>query len=65
MIIIGVSGNGLILKRIYSYGRRQNRKKGSGIWAGYREGCGGRYGIYLTGGIMLAFVGAEILVRYL
>ena len=36
-----------------------------GIWAGYREGCSGRYGIYCTGGIMLAFVGAEILVRYL
>lgn len=36
-----------------------------GIWAGYREGCRGRYGIYCTGGVMLAFVGAEILVRYL
>ena len=36
-----------------------------GIWAGYREGCSGRYGIYCTGGVMLAFVGAEILVRYL
>ena len=36
-----------------------------GIWAGYREGCSGRYGIYWTGGAMLAFVGAEILVRYL
>ncbi len=36
-----------------------------GIWAGYRDGCRGRYGIYCTGGIMLAFVGAEILVRYL
>ena len=37
----------------------------AGIWAGYREGCGGRYGIYFTGGVMLAFVGTEILVRYL
>lgn len=36
-----------------------------GIWTGYREGCRGRYGIYCTGGVMLAFVGAEILVRYL
>lgn len=36
-----------------------------GIWAGYREGCKGRYGVYCAGGIMLAFVGAEILVRYL
>lgn len=36
-----------------------------GIWAGYREGCSGRYGIYCIGGVMLAFVGAEILVRYL
>lgn len=36
-----------------------------GIWAGYREGCRGRYGFYMTGGAMLAFVGAEILVRYL
>lgn len=36
-----------------------------GIWAGYRAGCSGRYGIYCTGGVMLAFVGAEILVRYL
>ena len=36
-----------------------------GIWAGYREGCSGRYGIDWTGGAMLAFVGAEILVRYL
>ncbi len=37
----------------------------AGIWTGYREGCKGRYGIYGTGGAMLAFVGAEILVRYL
>lgn len=36
-----------------------------GLWTGYREGCKGRYGIYGTGGAMLAFVGAEILVRYL
>lgn len=36
-----------------------------GIWIGYREGCTGRYGIYCTGGVMLAFVGTEILVRYL
>ncbi len=36
-----------------------------GIWTGYKEGCKGRYGIYGTGGAMLAFVGAEILVRYL
>lgn len=36
-----------------------------GIWTGYREGCSGRYGIYCTGGAMLAFVGTEILVRYL
>jgi putative Mn2+ efflux pump MntP len=36
-----------------------------GIWVGYREGCRGRYGIYCTGGAMLAFVGAEIMIRYL
>lgn len=36
-----------------------------GIWTGYREGCKGRYGIYGTGGAMLAFVGAEVLIRYL
>ncbi len=36
-----------------------------GIWTGYREGCKGRYVIYSIGGAMLAFVGAEILVRYL
>lgn len=36
-----------------------------GIWTGYKQGCSGRYGIYVTGGAMLAFVGAEILVRYL
>ncbi len=37
----------------------------AGIWIGYREGCIGRYAIYGTGGAMLAFVGADILVRYL
>ncbi len=37
----------------------------AGIWAGYFEGCRGRYVIYGTGGAMLAFVGAEILIRYL
>ena len=36
-----------------------------GIWVGDREGCRGRYGIYCTGGAMLAFVGAEIMIRYL
>ncbi len=36
-----------------------------GLWTGYREGCKGRYGIYVTGGAMLAFVGAEVLIRYL
>lgn len=37
----------------------------AGIWVGFREGCRGRYVIYGIGGAMLAFVGAEILVRYL
>ncbi len=36
-----------------------------GIWVGYREGCRGRYCLYSIGGAMLAFVGAEILIRYL
>lgn len=37
----------------------------AGIWVGYFEGCRGRYGIYGIGGAMLAFVGTEILIRYL
>ena len=36
-----------------------------GIWMGYTQGCRLRYAIYGTGGAMLAFVGADILVRYL
>jgi hypothetical protein len=37
----------------------------AGIWVGYRDGCRGRYAIYFTGGVMLAFVGTEIIIRYL
>ncbi len=36
-----------------------------GIWYGFMEGCKGRYVIYGIGGAMLAFVGTEILIRYL
>ena len=36
-----------------------------GIYVGYSQGCRMRYAIYGTGGAMLAFVGADILIRYL
>ena len=36
-----------------------------GIYFGYSQGCRLRYAIYGIGGGMLAFVGADILVRYL
>lgn len=36
-----------------------------GIYTGYSQGCRLRYVIYGTGGAMLAFVGADILIRYL
>ena len=36
-----------------------------GIYVGYSQGCRLRYVIYGTGGAMLAFVGADILIRYL
>ena len=36
-----------------------------GIYFGYSQGCRLRYVIYGIGGGMLAFVGADILVRYL
>ena len=36
-----------------------------GIYFGYSPGCRLRYAIYGIGGGMLAFVGADILVRYL
>ena len=36
-----------------------------GIYYGYSQGCRLRYAIFGIGGGMLAFVGADILVRYL
>ena len=36
-----------------------------GIYVGYSQGCRMRYAIYGIGGAMLAFVGVDILVRYL
>ncbi len=36
-----------------------------GIYYGYSQGCRMRYAMYGTGGAMLAFVGADILIRYL
>lgn len=36
-----------------------------GIYFGYSQGCRLRYAIYGIGGGMLAFVGADILIRYL
>ncbi len=37
----------------------------AGIWIGFHDGCIGRYVIYGIGGAMLAFVGVDVLVRYL
>lgn len=37
----------------------------SGFYMGYAEGCKYHYGIYGIGGALLAFVGVDILVRYL
>jgi len=36
-----------------------------GFFVGYKEGCIFRHGIYGIGGVMLASVGIEILVRYI
>ncbi len=36
-----------------------------GIYVGYSQGCRMRYAIYGAGGAMLAFVGVDILIRYL
>ena len=37
----------------------------TGIFTGFKEGCLFRYLIYGVGGCMLAFVGGDILVRYI
>jgi putative Mn2+ efflux pump MntP len=37
----------------------------TGIFTGFKEGCLFRYLIYGVGGCMLAFVGVDILVRYI